>query len=125
MGHRFGFRLLGAFVVCAAIAGLGFYTYNLGVAQGIVEGGRALAAPGAGAPLVVVWPRPWGFGFFPFFPFLFILFWFFLLRGIFWRGMWHHRRWDYGYGGVPAAFEEWHRRAHAQSSQPPSPDVKA
>ena len=41
---------------------------------------------------VVIWPRPWGFGFgfFPFFP-LMILFWLFVLRGLFWRGAWHRR----------------------------------
>ena len=116
MGHRFGFRLLGAIVVCAAIAGVGFYAYNLGVAQGVAESGRALAAPGAGTPVVVVWPRPWGFGFgfFPFFPLVFILFWVFVARGLFWRG---RRGRACGYDGVPAAFDEWHRRAHAREGQ--------
>ena len=66
-----------------------------------------------------------GFGLFPFFPFVFILFWFFFARGIFWRGGWHRRGWDSGScGGVPPAFEEWHRRAHAQP-EPPRPDAKA
>jgi hypothetical protein len=63
-------------------------------------------------PVVAVWPRPWGFGFgfFPFFPLFFILFWAFVLRGMFWRGGWRGR--GCGYDGVPPAFDEWHRRAH-------------
>jgi hypothetical protein len=120
MGNRFAFRLiLGVFVV-AALAGAGMYGYNLGVAQGIVERGAAVAAPGA-VP-VVIWPRPWGFGFgfFPFFPLLFILFWFFVARALFWRrawgGAWRGR--GCGYDGVPPAFEEWHRQAHARGDQP-------
>jgi len=112
MGNRFGLRLAIGLVACAALAAVGFYGYNLGVAQGIAESGRAVALPGGGVP-VVVWPRPWGFGFgfFPFFPLLFVLFWVFVLRGLFWRRSWGGRA--CGYGGVPPAFDEWHRRAHA------------
>jgi hypothetical protein len=113
MSDRFGFRLAVGIVVLAAVAAVGFYSYNLGLAHGIAESGRAIAVPGGSVPLVAVWPRPWGFGFgfFPFFPLFFILFWVFVLRGMFWRRGWRGRR--YGYDGVPPAFEEWHRRAHA------------
>jgi hypothetical protein len=128
MDRGFRFRRLAGLLTIAMVAVVGVYAYNLGVAHGIAESSRLIAASGGGAPAVPVWPRPWGygFGFFPFFPFLFILFWFFLLRGIFWRGGWHHRGWDYyGHGGVPPAFDEWHRRAHAQPGVPPAPDAKA
>jgi hypothetical protein len=116
MGDRFGFRLAIGIVALAAVAAVGFYTYNLGLAQGIAESGRAVAIPGGGVPVVAVWPRPWGFGFgfFPFFPLFFILFWVFVLRGLFWRRGWRGRGYGYGYDGVPPAFDEWHRRAHAQ-----------
>ena len=79
------------------------------------ESARVIAAPGTGVP-VIIWPRPWGFGFgfFPLFPFLFILFWFFVARGLFWRGAWRGRM--HGCAGVPPQFEEWHRRAHANES---------
>ena len=119
MSDRFGFRLAIGVVMFAALATVGFYTYNLGVAHGIAESGRAIALPGGGVPIVAVWPRPWGFGFgfFPFFPLLFILFWVFVLRGLFWRRAW--RRGACGYDGVPPAFDEWHRRAHAK------PDAEA
>ena len=104
MGNRFAVRWLIGILLVAAIAGVGFYSYNLGVAQGIAEGSRIVAARGTGVP-VVIWPRPWGFGFgfFPFFPFLFILFGFFALRRLLWRrGAWSGRGCGY------------HRRPHEE-----------
>ena len=123
MGRRFGFQLLLGALTLALVASVGVYTYNLGLAHGIAESGRLIASPGASpgaAPVIAVWPRPWGFGFgfFPFFPLLFILFWFFVVRALFWRGAWR-RGCGYGYGGVPPAFDEWHRRAHGQQEPPP------
>lgn len=91
-------------------AAIAIGAYNAGVANGIAESGRMIAAPPAGPPYIYVWPRPWGFGFFPFFPILFFLFFFFVVRALLWRGRWHGR---YRYDGVPPMFEEWHRRAHA------------
>jgi len=124
MGNRIGLKLLFAALLVAAALGAGMYGYNVGVAHGIAQGAAASgAAPGAPA---VFYPRPWGFGFgfFPFAPLFFIVFWILILRGLFWRGP----RWGgYGYacgrGGVPPAFDEWHRRAHAQEPRdtPPSP----
>ena len=91
-------------VMIALLGGVAFYSYNLGMARGVVQGvaERAIAAaPGTAAAPVVFYPRPWGFGFgfFPFFPFLFILFAVFALRGLFWRRAWYgHGRYGYGYG---------------------------
>jgi hypothetical protein len=124
-------RLLRALAIAAlVIAGaavIGIGAYNAGVAQGIAESGRAIAAPQAGMPYAYGyygWPRPWGFGFFPFFPIfpiLFLLFFFFIARGLIWRGPWR-RGWGYGYDGVPPAFDEWHRRAHGeQPASRPAP----
>ncbi len=91
MGNRFGFRLLLGIALVGALAVVGVYTYNLGLAHGIAQSGQLAAAPGSGAP-VVIWPRPWGFGFgfFPFFP-LMILFWIVVARALFWRGAWRGR----------------------------------
>ena len=105
-----GLRWLTGLVMVSALAVVGVYTYNLGFAHGLGEAARTVAPGGAG-PVVAWWPRPWGFGFFPLFPLLFILFWILVLRAVFWRGAWYGRGCG-GYIGVPPAFEEWHRRAH-------------
>ena len=119
MNNRTVLRALAiAALVIAAAAAIGIGAYNAGVAQGIVESGRAVAAPPAGTPYVYVWPRPWGFGFFPFFPLFFLIFFFFLVRGLLWRGPWGDG-WGCRYDGVPPAFDEWHRRAHGD--QPTAP----
>ena len=93
----------------AAAVGIG--AYNAGMAHGIAESGRAVAAVPPGTPYIYMWPRPWGFGFFPIFPLFFVLFLFFALRRLAWGGPWRSR-WAYRHDGVPPVFEEWHRRAH-------------
>jgi len=111
MNNRSLFRVLAIVaLVLVGAAAIGIGAYNAGMAQGMAFSGRAAAAPLAGAPYVYVWPHPWGFGFFPLFPLLFIFLFFFVLRGLFWRGPWYAR--GCGHGGVPHAFDEWHRRAH-------------
>ena len=116
MNNRQLFRALavGALILAGASA-IGIGAYNAGVAQGIAETSRMIAAPQAGTPYVYVWPRPWGFGFFPFFPLLFLFLVFFIVRGLLWRGRWHGGG-RYRYDGVPPMFDEWHRRAHAGQS---------
>ena len=106
---------IGALVIAGAGA-IGVGAYNAGVAHGIAESGRAIAASPAGTPYVYAWPGPWSLGFFPFFPLVFFLV-FFLFRGLLWRGPWRGG-WGDRYDAVPPAFDEWHRRAHGQ--QPPS-----
>jgi hypothetical protein len=119
MGHRFGARaFIGALLIALGIAAIGYWSYNAGVAHGMAEAARVAAVQGGNAAAHAyppyVWHRPWGFGFFPIFPILFILLWVFLLRGFFWRG---RHGWGPSYGdGVPPRFEEWHRRAHEQDA---------
>ena len=108
-------------LVVAGAAAIAIGAYNAGVAQGIAQS-AALTTPAAGAPYAVypyLWQRPWGFGLFPIFPFFFVLLFFFVLRGLFWRARWHGG-WAARYDGVPPAFEEWHRRAHAERPTPPT-----
>jgi hypothetical protein len=118
MDRGFGWRVSVAAVMVAAAVAVGMYGYNLGMARGVAESSRVMTTPGAGVPVVAMWPHPWGFGFgfFPVFPLFFIVFWLFVARGLFWRGGWRRGG---GYHGVPPAFEEWHRRAHARQ-EPPS-----
>lgn len=122
MDRGTAWRVTVGLLAMAMVGAAGVYGYNLGVAHGIAEAGRTLAAPGAGVPMVGMWPRPWGFGFgfFPFFPFLVVLCWFLVIRGLFWRGGWRRPDW---HGGVPPAFDEWHRRAHAQQEPPAQTNV--
>ena len=117
MNYRLLRTFLLALLLIAAFAAVGSYTYNLGVAHGIAESGR-LVGPN-GAPVVAFWPRPWGFGFFPFFPLFFLFLFFFVVRGLLWRGR-RHGGWRYRHEGVPPMFEEWHRRAHATTPDPGS-----
>jgi hypothetical protein len=124
MDRRAGFRWLVGLSVIALCALIGVYIYDLGVAHGLAEGARTAGLGGGDAPVLGWWrAQHLGFGFFPFFPFLFVLLWFVVLRGFLWRGPWYGRGWygrgwSHGRGEVPRAFEEWHRRAHDQQERP-------
>ncbi len=119
-------------LVVAGVGGVATYSYNLGVAQGVVQSGK-LPVSGPGTGPSPAYPYPvypygypfhgpfgYGFGFFGFLgPILFIVLLFALLRGAFWRGYGWGGRSARGYGsggpcgkGVPPRFEEWHRRVH-------------
>ena len=120
MGNRIGVKVFFAVLLLMAAIGAGMYGYNVGMAQGIAQSAAAAQTGTAPAVPVMFYPRPWGFGFgfFPFAPLFFIVFWILILRGLFWRGPRWGRGYGYGYGcghgGVPPAFDEWHRRAHGQ-----------
>ena len=124
--YRRGRVLIGVLLAVLLACVIGVAAYNAGVSHGL-----AVQVPAA-APGVYPYPHywhPWGFGFF--FP---LLFGFLLLRLVFWGG---HRRWygrgyygggyygrgcyGGGYGDVPAAFDEWHRRAHQHGPEDPPP----
>lgn len=107
-------------VVAAVVFALvvGAMAYNFGVAQGISQSGKIVAAPGApAAPYPYPYPY-YGYGWHggPFFfgPFLFILICLSFVRMLFWagRGGWRHGR--YGYRDL----DEWHRQAHQQGTAP-------
>src|SRR5512143_2076033 len=129
---RILWRVIVVLVVIGAIAGLGYYAYTAGVANGLAQqvatqGGQNQTQP------VMPYPYYWHpfFGFGPGFGFLgcliplFLLFLIFgSLRFLFWRGPWGMRRhWHHGgpWGWregeerpVPPFFEEWHKRAHGE-----------
>jgi hypothetical protein len=119
--------IIGALLFAVAV---GFWAYQAGVAHGIEQSGKIVApssggVAGAGGPYPYPYPyygwgwhRPWGFGFGFFFVPLFFIFWFLVIRGLFWRRAW------YGGGcGPRGRFEEWHRQAHArgEGEAPPTP----
>ena len=95
-------------LVIAALVGIG--AYQLGVSQGLAGTGTAVA------PVAYYHPF-FGFGFFGFlFPLLFLFLIFGLFRAAFWGGGWG-RRYGGGYWHDPAGrLEEWHKRAHDQTS---------
>ena len=125
------FRLAVVLIGMLGSVAIAVIAYNMGVSHGLAIGAPAAGGqsgvPGAAVYGPYGWHHPWGFGFFPFAPVLFIFFWFFLLRGLFWGGF-HRRRWYYpGPYDVPPSFDEWHRRAHDRMSEraaPPAPEVR-
>ena len=131
MNDKTGLRILSALVLVAAIAGIAFFAFRAGVAQGSpitieAPSGQVAPAPypyyGWGMPHY----RPWGFGF-GFFGILFSIFLFFLalraLRFLFWGSRWgwrnhHHGPWRQDWeNGVPPMFEEWHKRSHGEQPE--------
>lgn len=91
--------------------------YDAGLAQGTAQ----VVVPAAGsAPAVAYYGHPygWGFGFFPFgflFPLLGLFLFFALMRAIVGggRGWSHHGSYS---DGVPSRFEDWHKRAHGDTT---------
>jgi hypothetical protein len=120
MYGRIVLSVLLALVVVALLAGIGFYAYNVGIAQGMVDSGK-LAAPTTGMPPSPYYGgrffyHPFGFGFLGcLMPLLAFFLVFALLRGIFWRAHWggHHRHWEKGY---PPMLDEWHRKMHESTT---------
>ena len=107
--------IIGALLLAVAV---GFGAWQAGVAHGIEQSGKIVAAPSAPsgpAPYPYPyygWHRPWGFGFF-FVPLFFFAFWFLVVRGLFWRRGGYG---CYGPGGPRGRFEEWHRQAHERGA---------
>lgn len=99
--------------------GVAFFAYNAGAAHALAASPVPMVQAVPGAVAVYGFYHPWGFG--PFFPLFFLVFWFAALRVLIGRRRWRGPRGYYGYGadGVPPMFEEWHRRAHARETQPP------
>ena len=132
MNDKVGLRILSALVLIAAIAGIGFFAFRAGVAQGSpvtieAPSGESVPAPYPyyGYGYGMRFHHPFGFGF-GCFGILIPLFLFFLaakaFRMLFWGPRWghmgHHGPWRHGWGehGVPPMFDEWHKKAHNAST---------
>ena len=137
MNGKIGLRIVAGLVLIAAIAGIAFFAFQAGIAQGspiTIEApsgdGNAVPAPypyygyGYGRPF----HHPFGFGFGCFGPLLALFLIFVVLKSfrlLFWGPRWGWgphggpgswgRRWE---NGVPPMFEEWHKRAHGETGQP-------
>ena len=135
MESQFGMRRWAAvvFALLAAVA-IGGIAYQAGVAHGVaLQPPPAIAAPGApGAPAVPPpyyayrYYGPWRFGFFG--PLFGLLFFFFIMRFLFWGlfgwgcGWRRWRYYDYP-GDGPSRFDEWHRRAHERMRDDRAPSA--
>lgn len=121
-------RIIAALVLVAAVAGIAFFAFSAGVAQGaatklpasVTQPGN-MPYPQYGMPFF--W-HPFA-GFFGFLIGLFLLF--FVLRmisfvvwGPRWGHMGHRHMWRHGWdedGGVPPMFKEMHDRAHGNQPE--------
>ena len=131
-GRTFAGILLTLLLIAGA-ATLGITAYNAGVAQGLVQSGQVVVAPGYPVgPYIGGWGGSHGFGFFGFLGALFFLFLIFgLMRAAFgggrgWGGRsgrgWDGRGWD-GPGGPGRGpwsdrAREFHDELHRASEQP-------
>ncbi len=121
-------RILAVLVLIAVIAGIAFFAFNAGVAQGVAMKLPPLAAGQTGSVpypyygIPFFWhPFPFfGFGFGCFGPLIALFLLFIALRAVsflFWGPRWGymgHRAGRHGWGenGVPPMFQEWHDRMH-------------
>jgi len=122
MNNEFGMRrwAIVALAIVAAVA-IGGTAYQAGVSHGLALNPPAAAAPPAanGAPSAQppypYYPYPYRYG--PWRggsflgPVLFVFFWIFLFRLVFW-GAFGRRRWRRDPDYWLDRFDDWHRRAH-------------
>ena len=141
MNGRIGLRIVSGLVLIAAIAGIAFFAFNAGVAQGSPV---TIKAPdGQTAPMPAPYPfygygygmpfhHPFGFGYGLgcFGPLLALFLVFLALRAFrfaFWGSRWgHHMHGEHGHhgpwgrhweNGVPPMFDEWHKKAHGETTK--------
>lgn len=130
MNGNTGLRILSALVLIGAVAGIAFFAFQAGVAQGSpitieAPSGETVPAPypyyGYGMPF----HRPhfgFGYGLGCLGPLLAFFLLFAAFRFLFWgpRWGWHHRGpWRHGWheGNIPPMFDEWHKRAHGEQPE--------
>ncbi|MCC6299700.1 MAG: hypothetical protein IT314_10405 [Anaerolineales bacterium] len=130
MNGKIALRVVAGLVLLAVIAAIGFFAFQAGVAQGSpitieAPSGESVPAPmpyyGYGYGMRGHHPQGFGFGFGCLIP-IFGLFLLVLALKAFRVMMWGPRwGWGHGHGGwgergVPPMFDEWHKRAHGESS---------
>ena len=135
MNGKIGLRIVSALVLLAALAGIAFFAFQAGVAKGspvTIEAPAGQTAPmipyyghGYGMPF----HRHFGFGlgcFGPLLGFFLIVLAFKSFRMLLWGPRWgrmghhggHHGPWGRHWeNGVPPMFEEWHKKAHGETTE--------
>ena len=109
-------------LVLGGVIAAGAYEAGLQNALQVVVPAAA-AAPAVGAPVVAYYGHPygWGYGFNPFgflFPIFGLFLFFALMRALVGGGHGHsrYRGWSNDDQGVPGRFEDWHKRAHGDTT---------
>jgi len=136
MTRHIVFRILAGVILLVAIAGLGLFAYQAGIAHGVAVNIQVSTADTGGSPYLFH-GMPYGhFMWFPGFDIfgllipLFLLFLVFgALRRMIWGPRWGWRHMGHGrmghgpWGeGVPPMFAEMHRRAHATPGWDKAPE---
>ena len=128
MNRNIALRVVSGLVLLAVIAAIGFFAFQAGVAKGSpitieAPSGESVPMPyshygrGYGMPF----HRPFGFGFGCLIPLVGIFLLVLALKSF--RVMMWGPRWGWGgrhgWGehGVPPMFEEWHKKAHGESTE--------
>jgi len=133
MNGKIALRIVSALVLIAAIGGIGFFAFRAGVAQGspiTIEApqGQTVPAPYPfyGYGYGPRFHHPFGFGFGCFGPLLALFLLFVALKSfrlLFWGPRWgwgHHQHGPWGRhweNGAPPIFEEWHKKAHGETTE--------
>jgi hypothetical protein len=144
---RIFFAILLTLLLVGLVAGVTWYAYNVGVAQGAATSAALTTPPAEGTvPPTPYYPpygfyrpfgfwHPFGFGFlWCLFPFLFLLLLFGLGhlffgprrwgRGWGGPGMYGPGKWDPAQGDIPPGVKEWHQRLHEQDEETPPPSAQ-
>jgi len=130
-GNNIALRIISALVLVAVLAGIAFFAYQAGIANGspiTIESPSGESAPapyyGYGLPFYR-WHYGFGFGCFGPLLALFLIFAAFrAFRFAFWGPRWgwgsHRGHWGKHWeGGVPPMFDEWHKRSHGEPGKEP------
>ena len=130
MNGKIVLRVVAGLVLLGVIAAIGFFAFQAGVAQGSpitieAPSGETVPMPyphyGYGYGMPFRGPH-FGFGFgclIPLFGLLLLVLALKSFRVMMWgpRWGWGHRHGGWGKHGVPPMFEEWHKRAHGESTE--------
>jgi len=136
MNEKIGLRIVSALVLIAALAGIAFFAFQAGIAQGSpisIEAPSGESVPAPYPPYGYGYGMPFhrahfgfGFGFGCFGPLLALFLLFVALKSfrlLFWGPRWgwgHHQHGPWGRhweNGVPPMFEEWHKKAHGEQPE--------